>query len=287
MKPAPARTLSTKTLLVALISAVALFAAFEAGAQVKGDQWNFSITPYLWLPNVDGTLKYSPPPGPGGSPEVEVGPVDYLENLKFAMMLTGEVRKKRWAVFTDIIYLDFQSEKSSVKAIDFGLSTRNPISSNLDVGTQSSLKGGLWELAGSYTAVDGNIVSLDVLGGFRYFSVRASSDWRLTAAVSGPGGGQIFPASASISQGADLWDGIAGVRGQIRLGRSNWSLPYYLDIGTGSSEFTWQGMAGVAYGFRWGGVQLVYRHLYYDQKDDYLLQNMRFSGPALGITFRF
>jgi hypothetical protein len=149
------------------------------------------------------------------------------------------------------------------------------------------LKGGLWELAGSYAAVDGNIVSLDVLGGFRYFSIRASSDWRLTATVSGPGGGQSFPASGSISQGVDLWDGIVGVRGQIRLGRSNWSLPYYLDIGTGSSDFTWQGMAGIAYGFRWGGVQLVYRHLYYDQKDDNLLQNMRFSGPALGITFRF
>jgi hypothetical protein len=46
-------------------------------------------------------------------------------------------------------------------------------------------------------------------------------------------------------------------------------------------------MAGIAYGFSWDGVQLVYRHLYYDQKDDKLAQNMRFSGPALGVTFRF
>ena len=287
MKSAPTRTLGLKTIFAALIAAVALFAPFQAEAQGKGDQWTFSITPYLWLPNVDGTLKYSTPPGAGGGPEVQVGPVDYLENLKFAMMITGEVRKKRWAVFTDFIYLDFQAENSSVKAIDFGQTTRNPISSSLDAGTQSSLKGGLWELAGSYTAVDGDIVSLDVLGGFRYFSVRASADWRLTASVSGPGGGQSFPTSGSISQGDDLWDGIVGVRGRIRLGRSNWSLPYYLDIGTGSSDFTWQGVAGIAYGFSWGGVQLVYRHLYYDQKDDKLLQDMRFSGPALGVFFRF
>ena len=35
------------------------------------------------------------------------------------------------------------------------------------------------------------------------------------------------------------------------------------------------------------GVTLAYRHLYYDLKDDKLLQNMSFSGPALGVTFRF
>jgi hypothetical protein len=168
-----------------------------------------------------------------------------------------------------------------------GQTERNPLSSSLDAGTQSSLKGGLWSLAGSYAVVDGEIVTLDALGGFRYFSVRASSDWRLTTTVSGPGGGRSFPSSGSISQGDDLWDGIIGVRGRIRLGRSNWSLPYYLDIGTGSSDFTWQGLAGIAYGWSWGSVQLVYRHLYYDQKNDKLLQDMRFSGPALGVQFRF
>jgi hypothetical protein len=46
-------------------------------------------------------------------------------------------------------------------------------------------------------------------------------------------------------------------------------------------------MAGIAYGFSWGSLQLVYHHLYYDQKNEKLLQNMRFSDPALGITFRF
>ena len=60
----------------------------------------------------------------------------------------------------------------------------------------------------------------------------------------------------------------------------------YLDGGTGSSSLTWQGMLGVAYSYKWGGVTLAYRHLYYDQKGDKLIQDMRFSGPALGVTFR-
>lgn len=60
-----------------------------------------------------------------------------------------------------------------------------------------------------------------------------------------------------------------------------------LDAGTGSSALTWQGMAGIGYTFKWGNVLLAYRHLYYDQKGDKLVQDMRFSGPALGASFRF
>ena len=130
-------------------------------------------------------------------------------------------------------------------------------------------------------------MELDVFGGLRYFGLEASTDWQLTAAVTGPGGGQTFPRAGSISEREDLWDGIVGVKGRVWLGRSNWSIPYYLDVGTGSSSLTWQGMLGVAYSYKWVGVTLAYRHLYYDQKDDKLIQDMRFSGPALGVTFRF
>jgi hypothetical protein len=55
----------------------------------------------------------------------------------------------------------------------------------------------------------------------------------------------------------DLWDGIIGVKGRFLLGGSNWSIPYYLDVGTGSSSLTWQGMLGVAYTYKWIGVSLA------------------------------
>jgi hypothetical protein len=85
----------------------------------------------------------------------------------------------------------------------------------------------------------------------------------------------------------DLWDGIVGVRGSVWLGGSNWSIPYYLDAGAGSSVLTWQGMLGVAYSFKWCDVALAYRYLYYDQGSDKFIQNMSFRGPALSATFRF
>jgi hypothetical protein len=46
-------------------------------------------------------------------------------------------------------------------------------------------------------------------------------------------------------------------------------------------------MLGIAYSFNWGDVTLAYRYLYYDVKDDKPIQDMRFYGPALGLTFRF
>jgi len=46
-------------------------------------------------------------------------------------------------------------------------------------------------------------------------------------------------------------------------------------------------MLGIAYSFKWGGVTLAFRDIYFDQKDDEFLRNLRFSGPALGVTFRF
>jgi hypothetical protein len=273
-----------RILTLATLAALALCGPLNAAEQTPGNQWTFSITPYLWLPNVDGTLKYQAPSGSSGSPEVQVGPNDYLEALKFAMMLAGEVRKDRWAVFTDVIYLDFANEKGAVKSINFG---GNRVSSSANVSTDSSLKAGAWTLGAGYAVLPGRPVEMDFFGGVRYLGLHASSDWQLTTTVTGPGGGQTFPRTGSISERADLWDGIIGFKGRVWLGRSNWSIPYYFDAGTGSSSLTWQGMLGVAYTYKWIGVTLAYRHLYYDQKDDKLIQDMRFSGPALGVTFRF
>jgi hypothetical protein len=151
----------------------------------------------------------------------------------------------------------------------------------VNANTQTSLKGLVWELAGSYTVSRSDKATFEVLGGLRYAGLEASVDWQLAGPIS------LLPQSGSTSQKVDLWDAIVGVRGKARLGEGGWFVPYYLDVGTGTSALTWQGMAGIGYTFKWGDVLLAYRHLYYDQKDDKLIQDMRFSGPALGASFRF
>jgi hypothetical protein len=269
---------TTKLKLGSLAMALAgcvLFAAPAVAEQPAGDQWTFAVTPYLWLPNVNGSLKYDLP-NIDPSPEVETGPNDYLENLEMAFMISAEARKNKWSIFTDYIYLDFGDENSRVKSFDGNL-----IDATVDLGTKSSLTGGLWTLVGGYAVVQNPGTTLDVIGGFRYLSLEAKTDWTL----SGPIG--LLPPSGSISQDSDLWDGIIGVRGHVKLGDSNWAIPYYADVGAGDSDLTWQAMAGITYNWNWGGVSLVYRHLSYDMDDDQLIQDVEFSGPALGATFRF
>src|SRR5688572_3574823 len=63
-------------------------------AQSGTHPWSGSVTPYLWLPSFSGTLRYDAAGDGGGRPQVDAAdPHDYLEDLRFAFMLAGEVRK--------------------------------------------------------------------------------------------------------------------------------------------------------------------------------------------------
>jgi len=284
------RTRATRPVGVLLAAALAFGASAPADAQTSGanpGHWQFSVTPYLWLPSVDGTLKYQLPPG-SGSPTVEVDSETLLDALDFGFMLAGEARRGRWSVFADYIYLKLSASKSAVRSVDFnvGAPAINPSSTTANLGTEATLKGSVLTLAGGYSLSDNSESRMDAIAGLRYFHVTATTSWQLTAAVNGPGPGQTFAAAGSISQSEDLWDAIVGVRGWAKLG-GRWFLPYYLDVGTGSSDLTWQALAGLSYGFKWGELTFAYRHLVYDQKDDKLLQDFKFSGPMLAATFRF
>ena len=261
--------------LAATLAGFALTSLPAAAESAPSDQWAFTVTPYLWLPNINGTMKFQLP-NLNASAGVETGPNDYLENLDLALMVSGEARKGKWSIFTDVVYLDFSDEDSKVRSFDGAL-----IDASIDVGTQTSLSGGVWTLVGGYAAVQEPGATLDVIGGFRYLGIETSADWTL----SGPRG--LLPPTGSVSRDEDLWDAIVGVRGRVKLGDGNWSMPYYADVGTGSSDLTWQAMAGVAYSWGWGDLALVYRHLAYDMEDDKLLQDVEFSGPALGAAFHF
>lgn len=264
------------TLAMALAGCV-LFATPAAAEETTGDKWTFTLTPYLWLPTVDVSLKYDLPNREADS-EVEAGPSD----LEMAFMISGEARKGKWSLFTDFIYLDFGTMDSYVKS--FGGTN---INASIDLGTKSSLSGDLWTLVGGYALVQEPGATLDVIGGFRYLGLESKTDWSLSATINDPDSGETLDASGSISQDANLWDGIVGVRGHVRLGNSNWWIPYYADIGAGDSDLTWQAMAGLAYNWSWGDVVLAYRYLSYDEGDDKLLQDVTFGGPALGVTFRW
>ena len=100
--------------------------------------------------------------------------------------------------------------------------------------------------------------------------------------------GAVEGRAGSSSAEETQWDAIVGVKGRWTFGAERqWYVPYYLDVGTGDSDLTWQGMAGVGYSFDSIGVTGVWRYLDYDLGGSTPSKSIDFSGPALGVTFRF
>ena len=275
--------------IAATLAPLLLLAPLHANAQAAVEKWTFSLMPYLWLPGMDGTLRYGPPAAGGASPNVSVDADTLLGALDMAFMISGEARKGRWLIATDVIYLDLSSDSSAVKSIDFnpGSGPVNISNTALDAGTNTNLKGTVWTFVGGYAAVQDPRSTLDVIGGFRYFDLKATTDWQLSATVTGPAGAQTFARTGNVTKSEELWDAIVGVKGRVRLGQGNWFMPYYLDVGAGDSTLTWQSVLGVGHAYKWGEVILAYRYLSYEQGGNKLVEDLSFAGFGLGVNFRF
>ncbi len=254
-------------------------------AESSGDPWQFRAQLYLWLPSIDGETNFPPSAGGVGA-SVDLGDYFNLDNLQSTFMGTFEARKGRWGMLTDVLYLDFDENKSGTR--DLVLSTgpggriEIPIGAAADVGLR--LRGWEWTLGGTYTAIQTPQHELQVLGGFRYLKVDTTLDWRLSGAI-----GSLPPQSTAgdLTVNPDYWDAIIGVRGRVSLGQSKWFVPYYVDIGTGESDLTWQAVAGIGYTFRWGELLAAYRNVDYNFASGSPIERLTFTGPAVSVAFRW
>ncbi len=255
--------------------------------------WTFNIAPYLWLPRVDATLNYRLPSALGGRlpTDVSTGPGDYLSRLDFAAMLAADVRRGPYSVLTDFIFTRFSATGSSthVKSIDFAGQPSLPLSRSLQSDVGTTMEATVWTLAGGYTVLQGDWGNLDLIAGFRLLAVDARTDFNLAVTLTGPrGNGATFGGRGrSISGSQDIWNGIGGFRGRVRLGRTQLFIPYYFDIGAGGSQLTWQIAAGLGYQFRWGAISATYRYLSFEQGGDAVVRHMNLGGPMIMASFQF
>ena len=264
-------------LLLGLILVVAA-GAVRADEAKADNEWHFKITPYLWIPDISGTLTYANVSGSGASISAQVDPSSYLQSLDFAGMFTAEARKGGWFLFTDYIYLHLSSHQSAVQSITGpGGFVQVPV----NVSGSQDVVSNVWTLAGGANLLHEQAVSLDLFGGARLLNLSADLSWNFTVPTSA------LAKSGNASQTFNEWDAIVGLKGEVRFGESHWFMPYYADVGGATSNFTWQALLGVGYRFGWGDVVFVVRSLSYnfDSKDNQL--DMRMTGPALGASFRF
>lgn len=276
-----------------VFAALVVLAGPAAMAAEAEDGWQFRLTPYIWLPTIDGSLKYELPSGAGGNPEISVGPTDWLDLLNSGLLLSGSATKGRFSLYSDVLYLSMTSKNDGrVLSVDDTITVPGtripvPISADLNLNTRTDLDGLAWTIAGGYQLAASETSSVSAFVGARYFGVDVKSSWDLTAEISIPGTGAILPAQGQVSSDVDLWDAIVGVQGAFDLGEGNWSALYYLDVGAGDSDLTWNAVAGVLRAYGWGELLLAYRHLEYDQASNKLLQDFSFSGPGIGARFSF
>ena len=257
---------------------LAAVAPVHAFAQSATD-WQFQASVYAYLPTISGKSIFPPQSG-GSSASVDIDAI--LEDLKFAFMGSFEARRGQWGAFTDVIYMDIGDTNEQSRSLSLG---RVAIPAGVNAKTTYDLKGWVWTLAGTYRAIASREATLDVLAGARMLDVRPKVNWELTGNV-----GPIALPDRSGNREAKLqnWDAIVGVKGRVGLGQEGkWFVPYYLDVGTGESDFTWQAMGGVGYTFGWGDVVAAWRYTDYEMKSGDAVEELNFNGPAIAAVFRW
>ena len=270
----------SRAMLAAIVALMPAWAAAQASPSAsEPGAWQFGASLYGYLPSLSG--KSSTTADSGGTP-IEIDADKLVDNLKFTIMGAFEAHNGRWGLFTDILYLDLGGDKHHSR--DFTIGGRP-----LPVGTTADLdwnfKGAIWTLGGEYRVLSQPGTTIDMLAGARWFDVKTEARWNITGDL-----GILLPEgrTGSSKNTVKVVDGIVGVKGRVGLEPSGrWSLPFYLDVGTGESHLTWQAIAGVSYAFQWGELTARWRYLSYEMKSGKNLEDLHLSGPLIGATWRW
>lgn len=259
----------------ALVLGLAAALPLQAQAQDAPLKWTASV--YLWLPSVGGSTAF--PPSTGGS--IDVSMQDVLDALKMTFMGNIGVKKGKWGFWTDLAYADLGDSKQGFRQFSIA---GNPLPGGVDANVNLDLKMLMWTAVGTYTVVDTPENSIDLLAGTRLLDLKQTLGWSLNGNI----GSLPIDRTGNSVVTTDNWDAIIGVKGYSFLdaGRK-WFIPYYLDIGTGQSKFTWQGNVGVGYRFGWGNLVASYRYVDYDMKSGHPVQSAYFGGPLVGASFQW
>ena len=232
-------------------------------ARAQDTQWQFSISPYLWLPSVDTKL------GVEGVPvgaESNTDATDVLDVLDFALLVSGELRHGKFALLYDVQYL---------KLSDHDGETTGPAPREVDTDVTFAAAA----LAPEYRLIDQPKFTLDGFAGARVLYADVGLDVAAGAVLPGFGGGQ-----------DKTWvDPIVGAKFHY-LFAERWGLHGYGDIGGFGvgSDLTYQLTGTVSYSFN-KNVMLHVGYCLFDVEfeDGSFEFDTMLHGPIVGLTFSF
>ena len=233
---------------------------FPVAAPVRD---GFTLTPYLWLPGITGTVGTGTPDPAAEPAPIEVDITKYKEGLRLggAMVNLGW-RRGPWSAWGDWTYANVRTEAPS-------------FSQTLVESVQVGVVGSIVQAFGGYTALRGDGGHLDVGAGARGYGlyVWASLD-----------GGLLGGKRAS---GDDQWvDAVGVVRGGWSY-ENGWELAFQADAGAGGSKLSWQVIGVAGYRFGWGALFGGWRYLSLDHAKGDLVIDIALSGGIFGARFAF
>ena len=245
-----------------LVLATTLLISQPAFAEeATSDDWGLFAQGNIWLPDIKNEL-------PDGT-NVEITLDDILDNLELTVMATMGAKKGKWTFLTDVVYLNLDHSQNK-NLVDDG-----PV--RLDL-TNFEMKAWIVTPYASYNVLDSDRVNLNLLAGARYLWLEITPEIEKQILTT--------TSTSSSAESDNVWDGIVGVRGAIKLDEK-WYLPFHFDVGTGDSDVTWQTYAGVGYKLDNFDLALGYRHLRWDFDDGAPLQQLYITGPMVGIKYWF
>jgi len=257
----------------------AMVAAQTKQAPWQADKWQFTGSLNLWLPSIGGESKY--PVDAGGS-SVNVNSDKLIDGLSGVFMGSLDAHNGRWGAFTDVVYFGLDGTKSGTRDFSIGnIGLPATTSANLKL----NLNSWIWTVAGEYRVNSDPDLKVDLLAGARLLDLKQKLEWSISGSLGNITAGN---RAGSLEASESNWDAIIGVKGRYVFGADKkWSVPFYLDVGTGQSDSTWQGLVGLGYTFGWGDITASYRYLDYKFKSNKIMQDVHLNGPMIGATWRW
>jgi hypothetical protein len=268
----------TFVLVHGAVAAILGFALPGIACAQSADAWQYQGTLYVYAPTISGKTTF---PESGGGSSASIDGEDILNALEFAFMAAFEVQRGSWGVLTDFIYLDLGTDASGSQDLTLG---GEPLPVGAAADLNYDLQGWSWTLVGEYRVASG-ARTLDLLAGARLLDIESRLAWTITGDVDSV---PVLDRAGDRRTQLQNVDAILGCKGRIRFGeRQSWFVPYYLDLGAGESDLTWQAMAGIGYSLGWGDVLAAWRYLDYDMVPGTPIKEMTFEGPAVAVSFRW
>lgn len=263
-------------------------------------QWQFSFTPYGWLPWISGNMVVK-----GRALDVAVDPIQIIDHLDWSTlpiwMSYAEARRGPLSLFNDVVYAQLSGSGGFTRSVS-GRRATATFGAHVEADYQLAIveAGGTYEIWSRGGRGSSGSTAFDLLAGARYWhqDVDVSADLTGTVALNGPLGITISGNRAIASSGSVDWvDPFIGARVRQQLAPGQ-EIVLRGDVGGfgAGSQFTWEAIATynwllcVTHGIPVDGY-VGLRALSADFSQGSGTSKFEFDnviyGPVIGATMRF